>query len=272
MSDDSYFIPVGEGSSIGVERLRATDLTVSLWAPTMQHGAPPSALLVRALERCAPREGTRLTRVVVEILGPIPIAELEVHAWVQRPGKRVELLTAELSATTEDGGRRVVASATGWRMATADTSAVIHSADPPLPPLTEGREGKLAGMWGVGYLDTLDWRWIDEIGCDGPGRVWVRPKPDLVRGESLTPLERLFAVADIANGVGSKIDPAEWTFMNTDLTVHVFRVPQGEWIGVGAETSIGPDGVGMCAGVLYDENGPVGRTAQTVQIRERAQT
>ncbi|NLE82676.1 MAG: thioesterase family protein [Rhodococcus sp.] len=272
MSDDAYFVHLGSGESDGTERFLATDRTVSLWAPTMQHGAPPSALLVRALEHCAPREGTRLTRVVVEILGPVPIAELEVRAWVQRPGRRVELVSAELSAAMENGERRVVASATGWRMATADSTAVHHAADPVLPPITDGREGKMGGMWGVGYLDTLDWRWIDEIGGEGPGRVWVRPKPDLVRGESLTPLERLFSVADIANGVGSKIDPEKWTFLNTDLTVHVFRVPDGEWIGVGAETSIGPDGVGMCAGVLYDENGPVGRIAQTVQIRERART
>ena len=32
----------------------------------------------------------------------------------------------------------------------------------------------------------------------------------------------------------------------------------------------GPDGVGMCAGVLYDEQGAVGRIAQTLQIRARS--
>lgn len=270
MSDEAYFVPLGQGSSVGVERFLATDLTMSLWAPTMQHGAPPSALLVRALERCSPREGARLTRVVVEILGPIPITELEVHAWVQRPGRNVELVAAELSADTPDGGRRVVASATGWRMATMDSIEVTRAADPRMPARgTSKNSGTLGGMWSGGYLDTLHWSWIDEIGGDGPGRVWVRPKPDLVRGEPLTPMERLFSVADISNGVGAKIDPAEWTFLNTDLTVHVFRVPDGEWIGVGAETSIGPDGVGMCAGILYDESGPVGRIAQTLLVRKR---
>lgn len=270
MSDDAYYVPLGPGSSVGVERFLATDLTTSLWAPTMQHGAPPSALLVRALERCAQRADTRLTRVVVEILGPIPITELEVHAWVERPGRQVELVSAELSADTPEGGRRVVASATGWRMATVDSTEVAHAADPQMPSRSDaGREGKLDGIWGEGYLDTLHWSWIDEIGCEGPGRVWMRPKPVLVRGEVLTPMERLFSVADVSNGVGAKIDPAEWTFLNTDLSVHIFRVPDGEWIGVGAETSIGPDGVGMCAGILYDESGPVGRIAQTLQVRKR---
>ncbi|XGU20277.1 hypothetical protein ACETU7_04805 [Rhodococcus sp. 3Y1] len=83
-------------------------------------------------------------------------------------------------------------------------------------------------------------------------------------------LERLFAVADISNGVGAKLDPEHWTFLNTDLTVHIFRVPEGEWVGVAAETTTGPDGVGMCAGVLYDEQGAVGRIAQTLQIRARS--
>jgi hypothetical protein len=33
----------------------------------MQNAAPVSALLVRALERCAPRDDTRLSRVVVDL-------------------------------------------------------------------------------------------------------------------------------------------------------------------------------------------------------------
>ncbi|MCQ4120081.1 thioesterase family protein [Rhodococcus tibetensis] len=279
MSSESYYVPVGSESlsaaasdpdrKVTVGRFASTDLTISVWADTMQHGAPPSALLVRALERCGARNDVRVTRVAVDILGPIPIAELEVRSWVQRPGRRVELVVAELWAADAAGRSRAVARATGWRMETVDTRDTVHTADAPLPPRTAGREGAVWTFPGSGYLDTLEYRWIAEIGGDGPAAVWAKPKPALVRGEQMTPLERLFSVADIANGVGSKLDPTHWTFLNTDLTVHVFRVPEGEWVGVSAETSIGPDGVGMCAGVLYDDAGAIGRIAQSVQVRAR---
>ena len=74
----------------------------------------------------------------------------------------------------------------------------------------------------------------------------------------MTPLERLFAVADCANGIGSKIDITKWTFLNNDLVVHVHRIPDGEWVGVRAETDYGPDGIGTTVGTLFDETGAVG--------------
>lgn len=268
MTDSSYYRYLGTTHD-GHERFASTPATVSIWGPTLQHGAPPSALLVRALERCGARAGTRLTRVVVEILGPVPIADLEVRSWIERPGRRVELVVAELWAEAPDGSSRPVARGTAWRMETADTREVVHVVDAGLEPRSAGVSRSMGEMWNVGYLTTLDWSWITEMGCEGTGKVWARPKPALVEGEEMSPLERLFAVADIANGIGAKLDLAHWTFLNTDLTVHVFRVPEGEWVGVAAETSTGPDGVGMSAGVLYDEQGAVGRITQTVQVRAR---
>jgi hypothetical protein len=269
VSDQAYYIPLGRDAN-GTEHFASTALTESTWGNTMQHGAPPSALLVRALERCAPREDARLTRVVIEILGPVPISEIEVRSWVERPGKRVELVVAELWATGPDGTARAAARGTGWRMQTADSSAVAHAGDPALAPRSQAHETALEGpFWDTGFVTSLEWMWLSDIGCEGPGQMWARPNAVLVEGEPLSPVQRLFVVADVANGVGTKLDPAEWTFLNTDLTVHLFRVPEGEWVGIAAETSYGPDGVGMCAGVLHDESGPVGRINQTVQVRAR---
>ena len=58
--------------------------------------------------------------------------------------------------------------------------------------------------------------------------------------------------------------------MNTDLVVHVHRVPEGEWIGTRAETSYGPDGIGTTFGTLFDLGGPVGGIQQSVLVRPRA--
>ncbi|MDR3661427.1 MAG: thioesterase family protein, partial [Mycobacterium sp.] len=88
-------------------------------------------------------------------------------------------------------------------------------------------------------------------------------------GESMTPLQRLFAVADDANGIGAKIDIRKFTFLNTDLVVHVHRVPSGEWIGIRADTSYGSDGIGTTVGILFDQAGSVGHIQQSVLVRPR---
>lgn len=266
---NAFFVPAGVGRE-GHERVTATEHTVSLWAPTMQHGAPPSALLVRALERVDAREDTRISRVAVDILGPIPVGDIEIRAWTERPGANIELVVAELWAEGASGTARAVARGSAWRMRTVPTDDVAHSGDPVMRPVSDGVDYAFGGTWSSGYLDAVEFKMLTGLGADGPGEIWARPTPVLVQGESMTPLERLFSIADIANGIGAKLPIDEWTFLNTDLTVHVFRLPQGEWIGVSAETSTGPDGIAMCAGTLSDELGPVGRIAQTVLVRRRS--
>jgi hypothetical protein len=108
---------------------------------------------------------------------------------------------------------------------------------------------------------------LTEPMSDGPGESWIRPEVDLVKGEAMTALERLFAVADDANGIGTKLDIRRWTFMNTDLVVHVHRIPAGEWIGIRAETNYGPDGIGTTIGTLFDESGAVGAIQESVLVR-----
>jgi hypothetical protein len=78
---------------------------------------------------------------------------------------------------------------------------------------------------------------------------------------------RLFAVADATNGIGFRPDITGWTFLNTDLAVHIFQVPDGEWIGIRAETNYGPDGIGTTVGTLFDEGGAVGNIQQSVLVR-----
>ncbi|MEE2032473.1 thioesterase family protein [Rhodococcus sp. CC-R104] len=254
-----------------VEHFRPTRHTVSTWGDDLQHGAPPSALLTRALERHTPRPGTRLTRITIDLLGPVPLTDIEVRSWIDRPGRKIELVVAELWATAPDGTRRAVARGTAWRLETVDLPDVARTSEPPLTPVAETERTDMAGVFSsfTGYIDTLDWRIVVPFGVPGPSAAWLRTDVALVEGETPTVVERLFTVADVANGIGSKLDPRHWLFLNTDLTVHLFRAPDSDWTGIAAETSVGPDGVGMTTGVLYDETGPLGRITQNVQVRPR---
>jgi hypothetical protein len=264
---DFYYELIDESLDKG-QIFTATDLVRSTWSHAIQHGAPPSALLVRGLERCAPRDDTRLSRVVIDLLGAVPAeGDLWVRSRVERPGKQIELVSAEMLAPGPDGQPRPVARASGWRLKTLPTEATVRAPARPLRPLTDAVSRDLAKDWDRNYVHSVDWRWLSGPRDPGPGESWIRPIVKLVKGEVMTPLERLFTVADDANGIGTKLDITKWTFMNTDLVVHVHRIPDGEWIGIRAETSYGPDGIGTTFGTLFDEGGAIGGSQQSVLVR-----
>ncbi|MFZ1177215.1 MAG: thioesterase family protein [Mycobacterium sp.] len=266
---DSYYELIDDTDALG-EKFRATDLVRSTWSAAIQHAAPVSALLVRALERCAQRDDTRLSRVVIDLLGPVPAeGELWVGPQLQRSGKQIELVSAEMLALGPDGQPRPVARASGWRLQQLDTQSLAHATAPLPGPLSEARSRNLEKDWDRNYVHSLDWRWLTEPLNKGPGESWIKPTVDLVNGETMTQLERLFAVADCANGIGSKLDITKWTFLNTDLAVHVFRIPDGDWIGIRAETNYGPDGIGTTVGTLFDEQGAISAIQQSVLVRRR---
>jgi hypothetical protein len=254
---DAFYEPLSDG------RFHSTVHSTGPWSPKTQHLGPPSALLVRALEALPAAAPMLVARVTVEILGPVPVAELSVSAGVERPGRSVELLGAELSA-----GGRTVARARAWRHARSDTSAVAVGVDEPLAPPEDGAPMHRPEDWGFGYLDAMEWRaLVGHLGKPGPATVWARQGVDLVAGERPTGLQRVFVVADSGNGVSSRMNPLEWLFINSELTVHLYREPTGEWIGLDATTAIGPDGIGSAFSVLHDSNGAVGRGAQALLVR-----
>jgi Thioesterase-like superfamily len=264
---DSYYELVGAADELG-EKFRATDLVRSTWSATIQHAGPVSALLVRALERCEARDDTRLSRVMIDLLGGVPAeGDLWVRSRIERSGKQIELVGAEMLAPGPDGEPRPVARASGWRLQKLDTADVVHTPAPPLRPVSAAKSRDMKKDWNRNYVHSLDWRWLTKPMSEGPGESWIRPEVDLVNGETMTPLERLFSVADCANGIGTKLDIRKWTFMNTDLVVHIHRVPDGHWIGFLAETSYGPDGIGTTIGTLFDESGAVGGIQQSVLVR-----
>lgn len=251
--------------SLGGGRYASTEHTNGPWGPGMQHLGPPSALLVRELEGVPADADMQIARVTVEILGAVPVAELSLTATVDRPGRSVEMLSTTMSA---DG--RPVALARAWRILTSDSASVQTPAPDLLPPVASARPMARPESWHGGYLDAMEWRSVHGGLNDlGPATVWGRQRVDLVAGEPPSPLQRLFAVADSGNGVSAILDPNRWWFINTELTVHVHRQPDGEWIGLDAATTIGPHGLGVANSVLHDHRGPLGTGAQALMVRPR---
>ena len=100
----------------------------------------------------------------------------------------------------------------------------------------------------------------------GPATCWIRLKYPIVDGTEPSPLERTLAAADSGNGVSATLDWTRYLFINTDLTVTLHRQPVGEWVCLDAATYPQPHGIGLAESALYDEQGPLGRSTQTLLV------
>jgi hypothetical protein len=256
----AFYEPLGDG------RFASTGATVGPWDDAHQHAGPPSALAARAVELCPGAEpgAFAVTRLTTEILGPVPVAELEVAAEVVRGGRSLQLVEARLSS----GGRPVML-ARAWRQRLGALE-LPRRPDREAPPPLPREETPLRPGWGGGYLHAIEWRFASGgFGGLGPAAAWTRMRVALVEGEEPSPLQRVVTVADSGNGVSGELDLSKWLFVNSELTVHLHRPPAGEWVCLDAASTIEPSGTGLAASRLWDRDGLVGRGAQALLVRPR---
>ena len=247
----------------------ATELTRGPWDPGAQHAGPPAALLGREIERLPEAGEFQVGRVTCEILRSVPIAPLRVSARVVRPGRRVQLVEAEL----RDEAGEPLMRASAWRIRTAPVEippAAMVAAEAPLGP-DRGAEAEFFPTGEeLGYHTAMEVRFIEGGFVEpGPATVWLRMRQPLVVGEDPSPLQRVLVTADVGNGVSASLDYRRYLFINVDLTVHLERMPVGEWVRVDAQTLPQPNGVGTAESVLSDQRGRIGRALQTLLIAER---
>lgn len=257
MSGDSFYVRLED------DLFRATVWTTGPWGPDAQHGGPPAALLGRAVEGLVP-EGAFVARVTAEILRPVPIADLRVSASVTRPGRSVSLVEAELSA-----GDEAVMSARAWAIRTAPLDLPSpQGAAPPGPENGEGLSFRRASE--TDYLAAMEWRFVaGSFLQTGPATAWLRMRMPLVDGEEPTALQRVLVAADSASGISGALDFSRWLYVNPDLSVHLHRAAEGEWVCLDAVTVPEPNGVGLTAATIHDLRGPVGRSAQSLFLAPR---
>lgn len=266
------------------------ELTRGPWDASNQHAGPPAALIGREIERCAgigSSAADRLvSRVTFEVLKPVPMARLSVAAEVIRGGRRVDLVEATL--TRADSGEPLVR-ARGWRMlrrevvipsglASEDADSTAHragrpgggSGPPPGPDGIEPSDVFFPTGHDIGYHTAMEYRFVRGSFTEiGPSTCWMRMRQPLVDDEEPTPLQRVLVAADSGNGISSTLDFTRYVFINVDLSVHLHRMPAGEWVCLDSITVPEPTGVGLADTMLFDERGPLGRAGQSLLVAER---
>ncbi|MDT9594117.1 thioesterase family protein [Nocardioides zeae] len=247
----------------GATAYTATDHTRGAWSADDQHVAPSLGLLTHLVEadRDARRDdGLVLGRLSFDILGTMPVAELETTTRVVRPGRTIELV----EATLVHAGRAVVV-LRAWLLEPRDTAehAGTHHASLPAPDTWE--VWRPSSLWDGAFLGSVEVR--RDLAAPGRGRAWARTTLPVVDDADTSPLTRAASVWDVANGMAVRADPARVAFPNLDLTAHLHRQPRGEWVGFDTTVSFGGDGLGLTSSVLHDADGPVGTSAQVLTVR-----
>jgi acyl-coenzyme A thioesterase PaaI-like protein len=258
---DAFFVQVA------ADRFAPTELTRGPWDAGAQHGGPPSALAGYIAEhRPGARTDMHVTRCTSEIVRPVPIAPLNVATRVVHSGRSVEVI--EVVLTPDDD--RPVLRATVLRIRVDTDAAEPHVVSPVVP----GPDGVSADAFPfpfeVGYHTAMESRFVAGSFSDrGPATCWMRMRVPLIEGEPITPLSRTLIAADSGNGISNVLDLRQHLFINPDLSVHLHRYPDGEWVCLESNTTIGDGGTGMADTALHDERGRIGRAAQSLFVAPR---
>lgn len=274
VSRGSFFVVRGEDIDAGtvIGRYDSTEHTVGPWAPDLQHAGPPTALLVHAVGllggREAPVPAAALpARVTVEILRPVPVAGLVLHARLVRPGRRVALAQASLAPASAPDDP--VMTAAIWLIRRAEGLPVPTT--PRRSPPSQGQEQReLPGSWGGGYLQAVRWELSEgSFASPGPATAWTRMRVPLLDTAPTSGVERAAVVADAGSGISALAEPGSMVFVNTEITLHLTHEPVGEDLWMDSQTTLDPSGIGHTHTVLGDRSGSVGTADQTLYVSPR---
>jgi hypothetical protein len=256
----AFYVAEGDGT------FASTPATAGPWGPATQHGGPPAALLVRALELTEAQPHSRIARFTMEILRPVPVAPLTVRTAVVRQSRRVTLLRGVVEAE----GKEVLL-AHAWRLQVPEEPAVSvpdQFTVPPIPP--PAPVSAWPGAFMDGYMSAIEWRSVaGSLSEPGPGVAWSRARIPLVAGEETSPFARASLVADSGSGISASVDFSKWLCINVDLTVSLHRDPAGEWILLDSVVITDPSGSGLAVTRLADQDGAIGRGLQTMLVDRR---
>jgi hypothetical protein len=241
------------------DRFVPTGTGVSPWNGHSQNGVALAGLVAHRIDAVASPVPMHTARLTIDILGAVPMAPLDTAVRVLREGKRIQLIELELRA-----GDRAWVRASAVRMRT-EPSPAQESPPTRLFPETPSRSGRSAP-----WLEMKDVQ--GDFAVPGPGARWVRFAGSVVAGHPLSPLERVAMLADFGSGSAPLLPIRDWTLANIDISIHLTRLPRGEWLLIDSASESAGNGVGITHSRLSDRDGLIARGHQTVFLDRRTAT
>jgi hypothetical protein len=247
------------------------------WSPNWLHGGPVAALLAHSVEELATDEvDWFIARLTVELERPVPVEPLRYHAEVTRSGRKVSMVEATI--TKADNGA-VLARARALRIRSAHVPLPFDDTDlGPLLVIDPAPSGPDAGRTAspeegaplAFHNGGTEHRFVgDSEQMAGPVFCWIRVCVPLLAERALSPLQRVAAAVDFASGISGVLPWDSHSFINPDLTIHLFRPSRGEWVGMASATHHGTQGIGMTDTAVFDLDGRVGSSNQSLVLDVR---
>jgi Thioesterase-like superfamily len=232
------------------------------WDPNSLHGRVIIGLLASVIEQRHGADGLVPARLTVDMFRLPNLAPVEVTTRLVRDGLRIKVVEADFLSG-------------GVHMARASCQLLRKTEKPPgqvwSPPNwevpqpsdlavpTDPRLG-LKGMWTVRPI-------VGAMGTVGPRRLWMSEVRDLIEGAALTPFVRVALAADFASPFANAGDQG-LSYINSDVTLYLHRLPVQEWIGFDVVNHQATDGIAIAECCLYDRQGPIG-TSSAVALAQR---
>jgi acyl-CoA thioesterase len=233
-------------------------LTRGPWGATMG-GQIVGGLLGWALDRHGD-DDLQPARLTVDLLRPVPIEPVSIETSIQRQGRRIKLVDAAMC----QNGKVVARASALFLRRGAEPEGQVWSAPvamPPLPADCEPLEADVPfGIWtynsesdtGTTGMPPPEW---ERAGVQK--FAWGRLFRPMVAGHPLTPFTRAAFAGDIISSL-THWSTAGLRYINADYTVAISRLPEGEYIGLAAQSYYGNDGVGSGSATMFDRIGPIG--------------
>ncbi len=239
------------------------------WDPRYQHGGAVSGLVARVAEGREFEQPMHVARITIDLLRPIPVEPLALDVDAGPSSRNVARTDVRIRH-----GDDVLAEARVVHIRAADLDH--DDVEPPRherPGPDDGEVREFPGGFTEGeafHRTGMELRFVKGGFHEaGPSSAWFRFRRPLVDDEPPTPLQTVAAACDFGNGISWALPADRYVFINPDLTIHLARLPVGEWVGLTSLTVARPNGTALAESTLFDDDGRVGRSVQSLFVDAR---
>lgn len=222
------------------------------------HGGVVSGTLVGEMEtRGAALGWGQPVSATVYLVRPAPLEPFTTQIEEVRGGARLTVMENCLMA-----GGKLRAKASMAFLKDTPVPGIVPPAQESFDPDAMPEWGFASMVTGTTYLSAV------EVREDKPNRtVWVKPVHPLVPNQ--VPFAQAMAIADYATLFSVYLEgerPKAGGWPNADISVHLSRMPESDWIGIQPRSGWYPNGSGLTEAAIYDTRGWIGRSCQSAVL------
>jgi hypothetical protein len=259
MIDDSAVTPEAFFTVDGDSYLPGA-MTQGPWGAAMG-GQIVGGLLGWGIEQSGVDPDLQPARFTVDLLRPALLERVQIQTSVQREGRRIKLVDGALV----QNGKTVARASALFLRRGEHPDGEVWSAPVRMPPLPTDSDEFPADLpffiWGYRANFERGSRGMTEWAQSHSQKfAWTRVFRPMVQGHPLTPFSRLAFVGDITSSL-THWGTGGLRYINADYTVTASRLPDGEYLGLAAQSHYGTAGVATGSATLFDRHGPIGTSS-----------